>query len=285
MEREEAPDANATGDAKPDILSIQYHGFVTDTVDGGIAPWLGEIGGRPIPSYEQGGDDPKTRKAVNPATLKPEQRSIPAQDDHGKGEGEEKLLVQCHCGGVSFDILRSQRPVTEKTWWLRGGGPSNATRYRTGFCVCRSCRLALGQPLQPWTYVETTSLRDTSNGSAIGESVAAAADAGLLGTLKRYQSTPGVWHDFCGTCGATVFYESEGRTAEMEGLEVVDVAVGILRPGGAIGVGGTVGVGDGVRCEAWLEWELSRVSNRDYGLETELIEAFLKNGSRSESKR
>ena len=274
VEREASQQPN-TAATKPDILSIQYHGFVSDTVDGGIAPWLPEIDGRHIPSYDSYGDNPETRTEIDPLTL-------PSKNDEGKRGVEEKLLAQCYCGGVAFDILRSQRPVTKENWWLRKG--DHGTKFRAAFCVCRSCRLALGQPLMPWTYVETASLRNSSTGAPIGESVASAAEKGLLGTLKLYQSTPGVWHDFCGKCGASVFYRSEGRTRDLGGAEVVDVAVGILRPGGAVGVDETNGVGAGVRCEGWLQWELDRVSFREDGLETEMIEALLKNGLKADSK-
>lgn len=60
--------------------------------------------------------------------------------------------------------------------------------------------------------------------------------------LKGYESSEGVMREFCGVCGATVFWHDKWR------LEVVDVSVGLLD------------AGEGARAEVWLEWWGGRVS-------------------------
>jgi hypothetical protein len=60
--------------------------------------------------------------------------------------------------------------------------------------------------------------------------------------LRSYESSPGVLREFCGTCGATIFWHDKWRP------EVVDVSVGLLE------------AQEGARAEEWLEWWVERVS-------------------------
>lgn len=60
--------------------------------------------------------------------------------------------------------------------------------------------------------------------------------------LKAYESSPGVIRNFCGTCGATVFWHDKWRP------EIIDVSVGLLD------------APEGARAEDWLEWWGERVS-------------------------
>jgi hypothetical protein len=63
-----------------------------------------------------------------------------------------------------------------------------------------------------------------------------------LGTLRRFESSPGVDRQFCGACGASVYWHCDGRP------DLVDVCVGLLNSE------------CGARAEDWLEWETGRVS-------------------------
>jgi len=57
--------------------------------------------------------------------------------------------------------------------------------------------------------------------------------------LGHYQTSPDVSRFFCVGCGATVFYDKHG-------LDVIDVAVGLLEPKKQ----------GNVRVEDWLVWEM-----------------------------
>lgn len=72
--------------------------------------------------------------------------------------------------------------------------------------------------------------------------------------MKRFESSLGVYREFCGTCGATVFWHCDERPG------VVDVSVGLLRSV------------SGARAEDWLEWATGRVSFAEDALDKGLID-------------
>ncbi|KAI4268851.1 MAG: hypothetical protein LQ337_007602, partial [Flavoplaca oasis] len=108
-------------------------------------------------------------------------------------------------------------------WWLRASN----TKYLAGLCACNSCRLATGFDLQAWAFVPKTHIRQV-DGKEVDFK---------MGTLKTYSHTPGSYRDFCGKCGATVFWRSEGRKGD-----VIDISAGLLD------------AAEGARAEEWLEW-------------------------------
>ena len=242
---EEIGEPGSTRAGKKDIIEVQYHGYVSDTGDGGIAGWLKSIGERTISAYDQAGDTADAEKIDISVPKTGATEPVEAKKD-------DRLLGQCHCGGVQFYVTRSKTKLTEAMRWFK----ANETHFRTAFCVCRSCRLAIGQPLQPWTFVEKQDLHMT-DGSPM--------DYDNLGTLKQFESTPGVRRHFCGRCGATVFF-TKARRLERTGYDVVDVSVGILRSKA------------GSRAEEWLGWDLSRVSFPEDALDEELVHALTGNG-------
>lgn len=71
--------------------------------------------------------------------------------------------------------------------------------------------------------------------------------------MRRFESSPGVYREFCGTCGATVFWHCDERPG------VVDVSVGLLRSV------------SGARADDWLEWATGRVSFAEDALDKGLI--------------
>jgi hypothetical protein len=60
--------------------------------------------------------------------------------------------------------------------------------------------------------------------------------------LHSFASSEGVLREFCGVCGATVFWHDAYRP------DVIDVSVGLLD------------AAEGARAERWLEWWTDRVS-------------------------
>jgi hypothetical protein len=180
------------------------------------------------------------------------------------GAGEERLKAQCHCGGVKFYITRpnassktvrspfpdvmipyhtgSSANPDNKTWWLR----DNDTKYLAGTCTCTSCRLASGFEIQPWAFVPICNIFQ-ENGQQLEYD---------MGSLKRYASSPCVWREFCGVCGATVFWHCEERP------DLVDVSVGLLDPA------------EGARVEGWLQWWTERVSFEEMAVIQSLVGAL-----------
>ena len=77
-----------------------------------------------------------------------------------------------------------------------------------------------------------------------------------IASLRRYESSPGVYREFCDVCGASAFWHCEERP------DLIDVSVGLLKsPSGA-------------RVEDWLDWETGRVSFKEEALDQELVIAL-----------
>lgn len=108
----------------------------------------------------------------------------------------------------------SSETLKDVKWWLR----ANKTKYLAGLCGCRSCRLFSGFPIQAWAFIPKTNLLDER-----GKPFYMDTDC-----LKRFESLPGVYRESCKTCGATVFWHSDGRPY------LIDVSAALLRdPSGA----------------------------------------------------
>jgi len=173
----------------------------------------------------------------------------------------DKLEGQCHCGGVKFYITRPnadsknvQSPFSDlivpyhlaspenpknETWWLR----DNDTKYLAGTCTCRSCRASSGFEIQPWAFVPKCNIKK-EDGSPLDYD---------MGTLKRYESSKDIWREFCGCCGATVFWHCKERP------DLIDVSVGLLDPK------------EGARVEGWLDWWTGRVSFEEMAVSRSLV--------------
>ena len=219
------------------IEGLKQHEFVGDTKDGGLTIWLPDAvawKGRAYES-EQIRDISEThKKSINTENANPSPR----------------LPGYCHCGGVQFQItrpnehssnLRSPWPDLIKPyhsgfsensddvkWWLR----RNGTTYLAGTCACNSCRLASGSDIQVWSFVPKTNILQ-SNGKPLDFS---------MGTLKQFQSSEGIYREFCSNCGATVFWHCDERP------DLIDISVGLLH------------AESGARAENWLDWWAERVS-------------------------
>ena len=228
--------ASGVVDKSERVLVFGQHLFVADTKDGGLSSWLkGRTwAGEPERSEE-------IYLQTNPALDK-----LPPKAADSRG----KLKCYCHCRGVEFEITPPNKssskvsaPVSDlivpylsdspqkfasSSWWLR----ANGTKYFAGTCACNSCRLSAGYDIQAWAFVPKTNIRQM-DGKELDYD---------MGTLKRYSHTQGAYREFCGTCGATVFWHDDERPG------VVDVSVGLLD------------AEEGARAEHWLEWATGRVS-------------------------
>ncbi|EXA30638.1 hypothetical protein FOVG_18013 [Fusarium oxysporum f. sp. pisi HDV247] len=205
------------------------HTHIADTIDGGASIWLPLDGQQSSPHS----DSPK-----------PQTTSVDAC---------------CACGGIKLRITRpneasylprrnytdlmhpysstdesiTTNPSDEK-WWIQGD------KYLAGTCACKSCRLISGFEIQTWAFVPRANISI----SIPGDSELKALDFKSLpaGVLKSYQSSGRAVRDFCGGCGATVFWR------DVSDSSVIDVSVGLLR------------AEEGARAESWLCWWAGRVS-------------------------
>lgn len=216
------------------VIEVVHHQWVEDTKDGGLSSFLTEVGNCRVSSSLHGADSGQGDQRQS-WPLVPRENSL-----HGR----------CHCGGVEYfvtpptsasrdlsspwpDLLvpyhsGSSANIADAKWWLR----SNDTKFTAGNCTCRSCRLASGFPIQSWAFIPKCNILQPDNTPLDFK----------LGTLRRYESSPGVYREFCACCGATVFWHCEERP------DLIDVSIGLLR------------ANTGVRAENWLEWVSDRVS-------------------------
>lgn len=234
--------AGATGE--PELVGCYTsHHHVAETIDGGASIWLPDCDGKPLKVTSD-----KQAHATTELT------AVDVGD-------EDSLPASCSCGNVRFDISRpnshsylprspfpdcthayhsvdASNPTDEK-WWIRGDG----TKYLAGTCACASCRLASGFEIQTWAFVPRKNII-FHNPQSYGMTEKVHLDFATLpnGLLSTYQSSNGVKREFCGSCGATVFWHDVFRP------DIVDVSVGLLRGK------------DGARAESWLEWWVERVS-------------------------
>ena len=211
--------------------------FLGDAGDGGLGVWMDGVEG-----WEG---------------FSKESRMVGKGDwEEGRKGGERELKAHCLCKGVRFKITRPDEasarltaprgdivgPPTagdDEAWWLR----ENGTKYLGGTCACNECRLASGFDIQTWAFVPKANIKQL-DGKPLDFSA---------GTLKRYDSSKGVYREFCGRCGATVFWHSDSRP------DLIDVSVGLLD------------AEEGARADSWLDWETERVSFQEEAQNKDLI--------------
>lgn len=101
--------------------------FVEDTVDGGMAPWLRDVG----KVFAEGSGSRELQDEAPRASSKTGSRK------------NDILLGKCHCGKVQFEILP----------------PTDGQRYEAGLDACSSCRLTTGFEISSWTSVPLSQVR------------------------------------------------------------------------------------------------------------------------------
>ena len=233
------------------LIKLQNHEHVADTKDGGLSIWLPNV-----PIWE---DQPR-KSQPKPLTSRTEQNYSMV------GKTDYSLSLQCHCscGGVGFCITRpdqhsadfscpwpdlivpyhSTSPLNteDAKWWLC----QKNTKYLAGTCACKSCRLISGSDIQAWAFVPRSNIFQL-DGKSLDFT---------MGTLKQYSSSEGVYREFCGTCGATVFWHCDERP------DLIDVSVGLLN------------ADCGARVESWLSWWTERVSFEEDANNKEMISSL-----------
>ncbi|CAI7593846.1 unnamed protein product [Penicillium glandicola] len=183
------------------------------------------------------------------------------------------LRARCLCGGVEYYITKPDASSFQASspwpdllvpyysgsganpddvkWWLRDGD----TKYIAGTCVCSSCRLSSGFPIQTWAFVPKSNIFNADGSPFMFDA----------GTIRRHRSSPGVYREFCSCCGATAFWHCDERPL------LIDVSVGLLQANGA-------------RAEDWLEWVTDRISFAEMAAQPDLID-ILEEGLKIHSKK
>lgn len=256
----------ATGiwDRTDGIIDWMGSKWIDETLDGGLSVALHTI------KVADGVDHPLGRWMLNDiqsgrAVEAPPEQLLRYERPELPNDSEDRLAASCYCGGVKFYITRPNEaskkvrstfpdfivpfgngvpPANPKneTWWLR----CNDTKYIAGTCTCKSCRTSLGFEIQTWAFVPKCNIFQGDEKPMEYE----------MGTLKRYESSEGIWREFCGVCGATVFWHCDWRP------DLVDVSTGLFDPK------------EGARAESWLEWWTERVSFKEMAVSTNLINAL-----------
>ena len=91
------------------------------------------------------------------------------------------------------------------------GRASMMDRVHTGGCSCGGVRFRAAGPLRPVVNCHCSQCRRT-HGHVAAYTAAAKASLELIedGALRWYPSSPGIRRGFCGTCGASLFWDRTG---------------------------------------------------------------------------
>ncbi|KAK4206445.1 DUF636 domain protein [Rhypophila decipiens] len=271
------PDISSSGpesDSKRPVLTmssifqIRSHVFANpQSSPNGLYNWLPSIDSRPLHIWNPPPDSPDF--IVPPP-------SAPGPWTNSKGE--DVLQAECHCSGVSFaiprpwtilldpslpdgfkDLIKTYLPPAspyDKDNKRESGELQRDTNKWSGLLdLCDDCRLVDGTHVIGWTFVPLHALEPQIKSDL------------KHGTLKTFESSPGVLRAFCSVCGATVFFlhtkdrvwRPDDSGSKHEGVwdgtgedpypyMIVDVATGILRAPG------------GVAAEDWLTWRTARLA-------------------------
>jgi hypothetical protein len=137
-----------------------------------------------------------------------------------------------------------------------------------GFCVCNDCRRSAGFPVSAYAFVSTGAVVPAPDSGTTDTNVSfpstSSTDPFALPGLVTYLSSHNVRRAFCGTCGASVFYQFWRSDApEMaKHTDILDVHLGVLNTAG----------GMGIAYRDWL-WRRPRVANTRHAEDRELAEA------------
>lgn len=202
-------------DHGPDKIQIQQHCFSKSARGGGLARILTRMGDREMKSWNPPDDDPRAALVTSEAEV---------GDD-----GQDRLRIKCHCGGVSFTVRRPSKQVLDDSFMSKFVSPLDKKKWTASFDACSDCRLASGSHVVGWAFVPLSPCEPR-------------IDTNLaIGTAKSYSSSEGVLRSFCRRCGATLFFSDPKRRPSQE-QAVVDIATGIIR------------APEGVMAEDWLTW-------------------------------
>lgn len=235
--------------------------FLDDTIDGGASIWFRHP--------NQDGSEAKRFK-LGAGEEVPQDWPDAAALTGYEAKKEDAVPVRCKCKGVDFVLHRDTLERKD------GEEPPSRIDPKTGkfqadLCPCDSCRLQSGIDIFSWTFsdMRNISFNESNTDEKFPETsgrLKELVDAKIpaVGSLTYYNSSPGVYRFFCGTCSACVFYAADSRP------KIVDIAVGLLD------------ASDGARAEGLLSWsygaEMDDRQDGDGGWRKELFDHVEKDG-------
>jgi hypothetical protein len=214
------------------ILEVKYHSFLKDTHDGGIADQFREVNGISLPRYNLSSHDEETLPLGWKSDLLLQTQKVHPITD------SSTLSAYCYCRSIDLSFTR----VTEITdpeierWLVPNTAKHPSIRYTGLHCACNSCRLTSGSLIESWVYLPRANIINARTSLPVilnpkdGES--------KMEGLLTYESSPGVFREYCGKCGAAIFYWKYSREAD-----VLDVAAGLIDE-----------EQEGARAERWFGW-------------------------------
>lgn len=190
--------------------------------DGGAAGWVntGKLAG--MDRHWRGRDSETVSDANIESLLAGGYGGQPNRppDEADCGGRDDKLNFHCHCGTVSLNISRPDEQYNRATG-----------KFESCLDACTSCRLVTGFEITSWATVPQELINTPAPNLH-----AYLADRSKL---KHYKTSVDVSRYFCGTCGATIFYQ------KLNGLDTIDVGIGLLDPP----------IHEDARAEDWLVWQ------------------------------
>ena len=244
-------------EGRSDLLKAAQHIFVSDTTDGGMSVWLPDL---PVyPGHPDAGPEVPLKDLVAP-----KKAPVTSTPSSTAAKEEDYLPCYCRCKAIQFKISRPNEQSREtvagpyadllkpfvstphdirqnkdnEPWHL---SQPSSTRYTAGLCACNTCRKSSGFDIQPWAFIPLVNLHEAEDGGARPLDIDAMKKT-TDGFLKTHYSSPGKYRDFCGRCGATIFWHCDERPG------LIDVSIGLME------------APEGARAEDWLDLFTGRVS-------------------------
>ncbi|TFK28918.1 hypothetical protein FA15DRAFT_684987 [Coprinopsis marcescibilis] len=232
------------------IFKVEKHIYVADTLDGGLADHFRRFEGKVLPRHATWSEDK-------------EDSDVPFnwRAQNATQNAPKTLPYHCQCKSVKFYLTRATKLSDDaRVYWLvPGETPGEPIKFITAHCLCNSCRLTGGGLIQTWTMVPVENVYDSATNAPIN-----LADADKRPqALKRYESSPGKYREFCSCCGATAIWWRDRNAEDGDEPIHIDVAVGLVDQVAA----------GGARAESWLSWYENLIF-KDFALSKEVVKSL-----------
>ncbi|KAF8875406.1 Mss4-like protein, partial [Gymnopilus junonius] len=263
------------------IIEWKGHVNLADTMDGGLADHIRTVKGKTLNRYAHDEHSEELPVAWRSKELKSREEAMTDDKLHAHCHCGAIRVYITRPNRMSATmqapyppllhplhsrLSRLHNPKDEK-WWLcpsmrmtEAGDlvkmdshdadfttPSRSSKYLAGHCVCLQCRLASGFDVQTYAFIPRANIFE--EGSNDHHPIEFLVEEYRPQGLQQYCPSPGIYREFCATCGATAFYWQIGHP------DVVNVSTGLLDE-----------QDDGVRAEEWLSWVNNRVAFMEEGL-------------------
>lgn len=241
-----------------DVSKVEMNEWVSDTGDGGIAPFMTKLGGRDVPSFETAEKDGKSLSSDDLIKM------TKTADDLPRLTKDDLLTAECRCGGVSIRVKPASRKETSTPENLVPIDDQDMDKYFGSPCACRDCRLHQGVTTAFWLYVPPSNIINPHTNAPIAQGAAALTDEGRKANeglkLTHYKRNAGeydAYRAFCSTCGASVFYNFSDR------LGITNIGAGLVK------------AEEGVMARRWISWEWGHLSYKDSCVDREIGDAWM----------